>query len=109
MFLLSDYYDDEQFFTNQDGLWKVSVVHFKLDLYYSYHGMSFVLEYEFFIRSQSFDVLIFQHSVLCFCSHNIDAWLCGQFKGIFCLRKVIYFPEDAILLLVNICRLHHCS
>lgn len=33
MFLLSDYYDDDRFFTNQDGLLKVSVVHFKLDLY----------------------------------------------------------------------------
>jgi hypothetical protein len=25
MFLLPDYYDDNRFFTNQDGLWKVSV------------------------------------------------------------------------------------
>lgn len=44
--------------------------------------MSFVLEYEFFIHSQSLNVILFQHSVLCFCSHKIDAWLCGQFKGI---------------------------
>jgi hypothetical protein len=33
MFLLSDSYDADRFFTTQDGLWKVSVVHFMLDLY----------------------------------------------------------------------------
>lgn len=31
LFLLSDYYDDDRFFTSQDGLWKVSAVQFKMD------------------------------------------------------------------------------